>query len=77
MKPELREKIINYNKTVAESKEKANDFMTLLSALPPGQVKNLLKGEICGEILSKYGITGEEKNSDWEQALNQGSLSLF
>lgn len=59
MKPELREKIINYNKTVAKSKEKANDFMTLLSALPPGQVKNLLKDEICGAILSKYGITGK------------------
>ena len=57
MKPELREKIINYNKAVAASKEKADDFMTLLSALPPGQVKKLLKDETCGAILSKYGIT--------------------
>lgn len=59
MKPELRDKIIAYNKAVAESKEKADDFMTLLGALPPGQVKNLLKDEVCGAILEKYGITGE------------------
>lgn len=59
MKPELREKIITYNKAVAANKGKADDFMTLLSALPPGQVKNLLKDEVCGAILSKYGITGK------------------
>lgn len=59
MKAELREKIIKYNQSVAQSKEKADDFMTLLGALPPGQVKNLLKDEVCGAILSKYGITGE------------------
>ena len=60
MKQELRDKIIAYNKAVAASKEKADDLMTLLSALPPGQVKNLLKDEVCASILSKYGITGEE-----------------
>ena len=59
MKPELREKIIKYNQSVAQSKEKADDFMTLLGALPPGQVKNLLKDPVCGEILAKYGITGK------------------
>lgn len=59
MKAELREKIIKYNQSVAQSKEKADDFMTLLGALPPGQVKNLLKDEVCGAILSKYGITGK------------------
>lgn len=58
MKPELRDKIIQYNKAVAANEEKANDFMTLLGALPPGQVKNLLKDEVCGPILEKYGITG-------------------
>lgn len=58
MKTELREKIIAYNKAVAENKEIAQDFMTLLNALPPGQVKNLLKDETCGAILEKYGITG-------------------
>ena len=58
MKPELRDKIIQHNKAVSANEEKANDFMTLLVALPPGQVKNLLKDETCGAILAKYGITG-------------------
>ena len=58
MKKELRDKIIAYNKKVAANKEKADDLLTLLEALPPGQVKNLLKDETCGAILAKYGITG-------------------
>ncbi|WP_346668976.1 hypothetical protein [uncultured Subdoligranulum sp.] len=58
MKKELRDKIIAYNKQVAANKEKADDLLTLLGALPPGQVKNLLKDETCGAILAKYGITG-------------------
>ena len=57
MKPELREKIIAYNKAVAANKEKADDFMIVLGALPPGQVKNLLKDETIGPILEKNGIT--------------------
>lgn len=56
MKPELREKIIAYNKAVAANKEKADDFMIVLGALPPGQVKNLLKDDTIGPILEKYGI---------------------
>ena len=56
MKKELRDKIIAYNKQVAANKEKADDLLTLLGALPPGQVKNLLKDETCGAILAKYGI---------------------
>lgn len=58
MRPELREKIIAYNKAVAANAEKADDLMTILSALPPGQVKNLLKDPTIGPILEKYGITG-------------------
>ena len=58
MKPELRAKIIAYNKAVAANAEKAEDLMTILEALPPGQVKNLLKDPVCGPILEKYGITG-------------------
>lgn len=58
MRPELREKIIAYNKAVATNAEKADDLMTILSALPPGQVKNLLKDTTIGPILEKYGITG-------------------
>ncbi|MGN0971459.1 MAG: hypothetical protein ACI4OY_05850 [Aristaeellaceae bacterium] len=56
MKPELRAKIIAYNRERAADKEKAGDLMALLSALPPGQVKNLLKDEACAAILRKYGL---------------------
>lgn len=57
MRPELRAKIIAYNLSLAQNKERAEDFITLLDALPPGQVKNLLKDETCAAILNKYGIT--------------------
>lgn len=56
MKPEMRAKIIAYNRDRASDREKADDLMTLLSALPPGQVKNLLKDEACAAILRKYGV---------------------
>lgn len=59
MKPELREKILAYNRSVAENREKAEDLMAVLGALPPGQAKNLLKDPVIGPILAKYGITGE------------------
>ena len=52
----MRAKIIAYNRERAADREKADDLMTLLSALPPGQVKNLLKDEACAEILRKYGV---------------------
>lgn len=51
-------KVLAYNKERAADREKAGDLMTLLSALPPGQVKNLLKNEACAAILRKYGIEG-------------------
>ena len=57
MRPELRVKIITYNLSLAQNKERAEDFITLLDALPPGQVKKLLKDETCAAILNKYGIT--------------------
>lgn len=58
MKKEMRDRIIAFNRARAADAEKANDMMTLLEHLPPGQVKKLLKDEVCGEILRKYGITG-------------------
>ena len=48
--------VLAYNKERAADREKADDLMTLLSALPPGQVKNLLKDEACAAILRKYVI---------------------
>lgn len=39
--------------------EKANDFQKIIDNLPPGQVKNLFKDEICGPILEKYGVSNE------------------
>lgn len=52
-----KEKVLKYNKTRKEQDEKANDLLTLLEALPPGQRKQLLKNATCAAILEKYGIT--------------------
>lgn len=60
MKEELRARIIAYNKERAADREKAEDLLTLLAALPPGQVKQLLKDEACAAILQKYGITASQ-----------------
>lgn len=49
-------KALAYNRERAADREKADDLMTLLAALPPGQVKNLLKDEACAAILRKYGV---------------------
>lgn len=57
MRPEMRAKILTFNKARAEEKEKADDLLTLLDALPPGQVRQLMKNETCAAILKKYGIT--------------------
>lgn len=52
--------MLAYNLKRAEADEKANDLLTLLSALPNGQVKQLLKNKTCAAILNKYGITAAE-----------------
>lgn len=59
MKPEMRARIIAFNKERAADKEKADDLTALIAAMPPGQVKNLMKDETCAAILKKYGITGK------------------
>lgn len=62
MKPELREKIIAYNKSVAERAEKAADLEVIVSQirkLPPGQVKKVLTEEVIA-VLKKYGLEMEE-----------------
>ena len=57
MKPELRAKIIDYNKSVAERTEKANDMdvlVTEIMKLPYGQLKKVLTDEVIA-VLAKYG----------------------
>ena len=61
MKPELRAKIIAYNKSVIQNEEQAADMREIaqeLAKLPPGQLKKFLTPEILG-ILAKYGIEVE------------------
>lgn len=57
MKPELREKILAFNRKRAEEGEKATDMDIIvgkLLALPPGQLKKLLTPEVLA-VLEKYG----------------------
>lgn len=59
MKPELRAKIIAYNKAQAERKEKAEDLEIIVAAmakLPWGQLKKLLTDDVIA-VLEKYGVT--------------------
>ena len=56
MKAELRERILAYNRAMAQRKEKAEDMdviATALLALPPGQLKKLLAPEVLA-VLDKY-----------------------
>lgn len=57
MRPELKEKIIAYNKAVKEKGEKATDLDIIVSEimkLPPGQLKKVLTDEVMA-VLAKYG----------------------
>ena len=59
MKPELRAKIIAYNKSVKEKGEKASDLDIIVSEilmLPPGQLKKVLTDKVIA-VLEKYGYT--------------------
>lgn len=61
MKPELKAKILAYNKTVAEKAEKASDLDVIVAAikkLPPGQLKKVLTDDVLA-VLAKYGIALE------------------
>ena len=58
MKPELKAKIIAYNKRVKEKSNKADDMDILLGALlkmPYGQLKKVLTDESVIAVLKKYG----------------------
>ena len=61
MKPELKAKILAYNKAVAEKAEKASDLDVIVAAimkLPPGQLKKVLTDDVLA-VLAKYGIALE------------------
>lgn len=59
MKADRRKRIFAFNRQRAEEREKAADLAALLNALPPGQVKQLLKDKDCAAILEKYGFGAE------------------
>lgn len=59
MKPELKAKIIAYNKAVKAKGEKTTDLDTLVAAimkLPYGQLKKVLTDDVLA-VLAKYGYT--------------------
>lgn len=61
MKNELRNRILAYNKQVAEQREKATDMDIIVEAfakLPPGQLKKVLTEEVIA-VLNKYGANIE------------------
>lgn len=52
-----KSRVLAYNRTLAERKEKAEDMDIVVSALlmlPPGQLKKLLTNDVL-EVLAKYG----------------------
>lgn len=58
MKPELRQKIIAFNKLQAVRQKKSDDLDVLVAAvmkLPPGQLKKVLTDDVLA-ILAKYGV---------------------
>ena len=59
MKPELKAKIITYNKAVKEKADKATDLDIIISEimkLPYGQLKKVLTDKVLA-VLEKYGYT--------------------
>ena len=59
MKPELKEKILTYNKSVKEKTDKATDLDVIMSSmmkLPYGQLKKVLTDDVVS-VLEKYGYT--------------------
>lgn len=61
IKPELRNKIIAFNKKRAADGEKATDLDIIVSQimqLPYGQLKKVLTDEVMA-VLAKYGHTEE------------------
>ena len=62
MRPELKAKILAYNKAVKEKGDKATDLDIIVSELmklPPGQLKKVLTDDVIA-VLEKYGISFDE-----------------
>lgn len=58
MKPELKAKIIAYNKAAKEKADKASDLDVIVSEimkLPYGQLKKVLTDDVMA-VLAKYGL---------------------
>ena len=58
IRPDLKAKIISYNKQVKATGSKASDLDVIvaqLMKLPYGQLKKVLTDEVL-EVLAKYGI---------------------
>lgn len=58
MKPELKLRILAFNKAAAERKDKASDLDVIVAAfakLPPGQLKKVLTDDAIS-VLHKYGV---------------------
>lgn len=58
MKPELRERIVKFNKYVKEKGERASDLDVIIAEilnLPPGQLKKVLTEPVL-EVFRKYGV---------------------
>ena len=58
MKPELKAKILAYNKSVKEKGEKASDLDIIVAAfakLPPGQLKKVLTEDVIA-VLNRHGV---------------------
>lgn len=59
MKPELREKILAFNRSVKEKGDKASDLDIIVAAiakLPPGQLKKVLTDDVLA-VFKKYGVS--------------------
>ena len=59
MKPELKAKIISYNKAVKEKADKATDLDIIVAEimkLPYGQLKKVMTPEVMA-VLEKYGYS--------------------
>ena len=56
MKPELKGRILAYNREKANNEQAAKDLIALFEQMPNGVRKQLYKKAIVKEIFDRYGI---------------------